>query len=166
MDEILKPKLSSTIGMLLVGVFLTWTGFSCATLLGNIISIIPGIFGLLGFRWVIIALAMLLSRNRLSIRISTEGIELPTGTPFRANSPKLHIPRSNIKSIIKHKSLRRRGIEIIKEDGTKAFIQIRQYCAIDHFRKLYSEMAINTAYGVSKNKPIDADAIRKDSNES
>ncbi len=135
-EIILKQKLSGILGMLLGGVFLAWIGFICAAVLNNIISIIPAIFGILGIRWIVIAAAMLLNRSRLSIRISPDGIELPTGTAFRPNAPKQTIPHSNILQIDRHVFLRGRGIKIIQTGGSEIFVDIRRYCSIKKFLTL------------------------------
>jgi len=82
-EVILKQKLSGIIGLLLGGVFLAWFGVSLAMFLNNVASIIPAIFSVLGIKWIVAAAAMFMRRIHLSIRLSPDGIELPTGTAFR-----------------------------------------------------------------------------------
>jgi hypothetical protein len=144
-EKILKQRLSGLFGMFLGGFFLVWFGFGCVKcvlMFANvgILAVISGLPSIFGIWWVISATAILLNRNRLSIRISSNGIELPRGTAFRANVPKLWIHRSNIKCIKIHKSLRCRGIEIVNENGFKTVVQIRRYCEPNDFLAYCKEM--------------------------
>jgi hypothetical protein len=142
-ERILKRRYSGAIGMLLGGAFLAYLGFGCAVLIKDIyfLAIIPGIFGVLGVLWIVTATAILLSRNRLFIRINEAGIEIPMGTPFRKVSG-LFISRSRITSIEKYDSLRCRGIEIKLTDGSRAAVQIRHYCEIKDFLAHCKEMEL------------------------
>jgi len=129
--------------MFLGGIFLSYLGFGCAVLIRDIgfLAIIPGMFGILGVLWIISASTIVLSRNRLFIRISKTDIEVPMGTPFR-NVPGLCISRSSIKSIAKHESLRCRGIEIKLTNGSNVVVQIRHYCEIKEFLAYCKEMGL------------------------
>jgi hypothetical protein len=82
---------------------------------------------------------MLINRTHLSICLSPDGIELPTGTAFHPNAPKQTIPHSNILQIDRHVFLRGRGIKIIKTDGSATFVDIRRYCSIKTFLALCRE---------------------------
>jgi len=136
MDEtVLKLRWSFFFEMLIVGILLVGVGVVAALAIGGHIALIPFIvIAVIGLLWINSAVGMLILRNRLVVRISNDGITIPSGKRNRRGARLTQfIPRNAISEIALHASSKGRGIDVVKPNGNRIFVDIRHYCGIKRF---------------------------------
>src|SRR4051812_4577234 len=101
----LKPRLSTSVGMLLGGCLLAWFGIRAVLFLGGYPGLLPGVFGVLGVLWALIGLLTLARRSQLTIIIDEAGIEFPVFRLYQRHARRVRIPREDITAVSKHESL-------------------------------------------------------------
>jgi hypothetical protein len=101
--------------------------------IGGYAGLIPGVFGLLGVLWVVVASLALARRGHMIIVIDDAGIELPAFAVFQRNPSRVFIRREDIATVSKHESVKGRLIKIDTLDGGNLFVQARHYCELGDF---------------------------------
>jgi hypothetical protein len=133
----LKPRLSNNIALILGGCILSAIGLGSWMLIGGYAGLIPGVFGLLGVLWIVVASLALARRSQMVIVIDYTGIELPAFAVFQRGSRRVFIRRDDIATVSKHESLKGRFIEIVTtgggNGGANVLVQARHYCKLDDF---------------------------------
>src|SRR5881397_1507540 len=129
----LKPRLESTVGMVLGGCVLAFFGISAWIHIGGYAGLIPGVFGVLGVVWIVVGGLALVRRRQMIVVIDDTGIELPAFGVFQRDSRRVFIRREDITAVSKHESLKGRLIEIATTGGAKILVQARHYCDLEEF---------------------------------
>jgi len=119
--------------MILGGIVLSVVGLRAWNYLGGFVGLIPGVFGLLGVVWIVVAGLALARRGKMAIVIGDTGIELPAFAVFQRDSRRLFIPREDIARVSKHETLKGRLIEIATTGRGNILVQARHYCELDDF---------------------------------
>jgi hypothetical protein len=130
---LLKRRLDIYIAMTLAGAFFSLVGFGSAAAIGSYAAIIPAIFGVFGLSYIVLAISLLIRRDRLAITIDQSGISLPVGNIFRGDLRNILVPKEAMAAIYKHECLRGRLIMISLLNGYKIPIQARNYCELKQF---------------------------------
>jgi hypothetical protein len=129
----LKPRAALSIAMILGGCVLSVFGIGAWVHLGGFVGLIPGVFGLLGVLWIVVASLALARRHQMAIVVDERGIEMPAFPVFDREARRVFIPREDIATVSKHESMKGRLIEIATADGKKVLVQARHYCELDQF---------------------------------
>jgi len=119
--------------MIIGGCVLSVIGLGSWILIGGYVGLVPGVFGLLGVLWIVVAILALARRGQMAIVIDDTGIELPAFAVFQRDSRRVFIRREDIATVSKHESLKGRLIEIVTTGGSKVLVQARHYCELDDF---------------------------------
>jgi hypothetical protein len=140
----LKPRIDIYVAMILAGAFFTFVGFGSAYLFGLPFGLAPGVLGVMGVFYVMVAIAALWHRRSFFMVIEPSGITLPTGNVFRPGQS-VHIPREVIATIARDESIRGRRISIALRTGGKVPIQARHYCELKKFITYCEAQGLPTA---------------------
>jgi hypothetical protein len=129
----LKPRLANNVAMILGGFVFSVIGFGMWIYIGGYAGLIPGVFGLLGVLWIVVASLALARRSQMAIVVDDTGIDLPAFAVFHHDSRRVFFRRNDIATISKHETLKGRFIEIVTTGGSKVLVQARRYCELDEF---------------------------------
>ena len=136
---ILKPRIATKVAVIIGGLMFS-VGLPIGYELGGFLGIIPGIFGVLGVLWIIVAIWALAQRDKMSIRIDESGIEIPSDE----DEGRVLLRREEIESISKHETLRGRQIEIVLRGGRQILLPIREYCELKDFISYCRDHGLST----------------------
>ena len=71
-----------------------------AKAVGGWFALVPGIFGILGTLWIVLAVRTLSKRAQMAIVITSEGIELPSVTVFGKGGNRIMLAQQNTRTRI------------------------------------------------------------------
>ena len=146
---VLRPKLSTAIGLVVAGALGTWFSHRMIALdLGLGWQATLG--GAVGVALAISGIVMLATRDQRRITIAADGIELPAFAyvlpavsgmdEARAllkrdfqGAQRMRVPGAEITGVTKHESVRGRLIQVSRRGAGPVFIQARFHCSLDEF---------------------------------
>lgn len=131
-DTALKPRVSTSLGLILAGAFIGYFGIRIWILLGGYLGLIPAVFGVIGLLWFLIGLVTLVRRKDMALVISEAGVEIAAFSIFQKTRRSL-VRREDVVAVAKYESIQGRMIEISTSDGRKLLLDARRYCELNDF---------------------------------
>jgi hypothetical protein len=129
----LKPKLETTVALVIGGCILSAAGLGMWRAIGGYAGLIPGVFGLLGVSWLCMGTLALVRRKKLAIIIDDSGIDFPAFSLLQKDPRRLFLAREEIEAVSKNESIKGRLIEVATKSRGKVLVQARFYCELDEF---------------------------------